>query len=233
VLSFVNLAGAFLALTTLGSIEPWTDAQFVGMFGLIETGLGLAFLFAPNAWRLPVAEADTRRPVRLAASTLLIPHWLAAARAFGGLVMLAYAAGVEGAGLATLGMVPVVLLIATSFLAFAVAAARIGVARPDLDVFWVSIRRPGHEPQELPGMSITGVIVQFISNIGIFPAIELLSPGVLYQPEIGPSAAVLAATAAAAAISAAIAFAAWQGRIAWRAPREQEREAERELAAEA
>ena len=231
-LSFVNLAGAFITLTAFGGIDPWTDAQFVGLFGTIEAGVGLAFLFAPNVWRLPVAEANTpRTDVRLAASTILIPHWLAAAKVLAGVMMIGYAAAVEGVGPATAGLIIEVVLIGLAFLAFAVAAARLGVERPDLDVVFVSLRRPRHEPVELPGLSLTGVAVQFVSNIGIFPAVELLSPDILYQPEIGPSPEMLLWTALIAAVAVVTALAAWHGRFSWRAPREQQREAEAELTA--
>jgi hypothetical protein len=232
VLSFVNLVGAFITLTAFGSLDEWTNPQFVGLFGTIEAGVGLAFLFAPNVWRLPVAEANTpRSDVRLAASTILIPHWLAAAKMLGGVLMMGYAGAVEGVGPATAGLVAEVALIGIGFLAFAVAAARLGVGRPDLDVVFVSLRRPGREPTELPGISLTGVGVQFVSNIGIFPAVELLSPEILYQPEFGPSADLLLWTTLIAGTSVAVALVAWHGRLAWHAPREQQREAEAELTA--
>jgi len=232
VLSFVNLIGAFVALSLLGGIEPWTNRQFVGLFGLIELSMGLAYLFAPNAWRLPVAEANTpRTDIRLAASTVLIPHWIALAKALGGAVMLAYAA-IEGIGPATLGLPLAVFFIAIAFLALSVAVARLGVARPDLDVFFVTVRRPGGKEHELPGFTITGMSMQLLSNFGVFPAVELLKPSALYQPELGPSPELLLATGAAAALLCAIAWFSWRGRITMRAPREQEREAERELSAQ-
>jgi hypothetical protein len=231
-LSFVNLAGAFLTLTAFGGIDPWTDAQFVGLFGTIEAGVGISFLFAPNVWRLPVAEANTpRTDVRLAASTIFIPHWLAAAKALGGMLMMGYAAGVEGVSLGTFGMLLELSLIAAAFLAFAVAMARVGVERPDLDVVFVTLRRPGHEPADLPGITLTGVMVQLISNVGIFPAVELLSPGALFRPELGPSSGLILWTGLIAGVFVALAVAAWYGRLAWRAPREQQREAEAELTA--
>jgi hypothetical protein len=234
VLSFVNLVGTFVALSLLSGIEPWTDRQFVGLFGFIELGVGLAYLFAPNAWRLPVAEANTpRTDIRLAASTVLIPHWIAVAKALGGAIMLGYAAIGEGVGLATLGLPLAVLFLAISFLALSVAVARLGVARPDLDVFFVTIRRPGGTAYELPGFTITGMSMQLLSNFGVFPAVELLKPTALYQPELGPSPGLLLALGVAAGLLCAVAWLAWRGRITVRAPREQEREAERELAAKA
>ena len=144
VLSFVNLIGGFVALSLLGGLEPWTDKQFVGIFGLIELSVGIGYLFAPDMWALLVAEANTsdRTTIRLAASTILIPHWIAVAKTLGGAVMLGYAA-TEGVGLATLGLPLAVLFITVGFLALSVIVARIGVARPDLDVIFVTIRRPG------------------------------------------------------------------------------------------
>jgi hypothetical protein len=231
-LSFVNLAGAFLALSLLGGIRPWTDAQFVGLFGLVEAALGLGYLFAPNAWRLPVAEANTpdRTAVRLAASTQLVPHWAALAKVAGGLAMLAYAAAREGVSPATLGVIPEIALIAIAFLAVTVAVARIGVARPGLDVFFVTVRRPGHEPRDLPGLTASGLVVQLLSTMAIFPLVEVLEPGALFQPELAPSAAMLGVTLAAALTASAVAVAAWWGRMSWAAPDAQQQEAERELA---
>lgn len=232
-LSFVNLAGAFLALSMLGGLEPWTKSQFVGFFGLIEAGLGLGFVFAPNVWRLPVAEANTssRTAIRLAASTVFIPHWLAFAKVFGGAVMLVYAGAAEGVTLASFGVVVEVLLIAVAFLAIVTATARIGVAYPSMDVFFVTIRRPGNKAHELPGLTISGIIIQTLANIGVFPAVQLTEPSAFYRPELGPSLGTLAATFAIAAVFTGIALAAWYGRITWRAPRSQQKEAEAELSA--
>jgi hypothetical protein len=231
VLSFVNLIGAFVALSVLGGIEPWTDRQFVGLFGLIELSMGLAYLFAPNVWRLPVAEANTKRTdVRLAASTILIPHWIAAAKVIGGAIMLGYGA-TEGIGPATLGLPFAVLFVAAGFLALSVAVSRLGVARPDLDVFFITVRRPGGRAYELPGFTVTGMSMQLLSNFGVFPAVEILKPGSLYRPEIGPSPEMLLVTGAAAVVLSVIAWFAWRGRITTRAPGEQEREVEKELAA--
>jgi hypothetical protein len=233
VLSFANLIGAFVALSLLGGLEPWTDRQFVGLFGLIELGMGIAYLFAPNIWRLPVAEANTpRTDVRLTASTVLIPHWIALAKALGGALMVGYAA-TEGIGPATLGLPLAVLLVALAFFALSVALARLGVARPDLDVFFVTVRRPGGKEYELPGFTITGMSMQLLSNFGVFPGVELLEPSALYRPELGPSPELLLTTGVAAGVLCAVAWLVWWGRITVRAPREQEREAEKELAAKA
>jgi hypothetical protein len=232
VLSFVNLAGAFVTLTALGGIEPWTSLQFVGLFGAMETALGLAYLFAPNAWRLPVAEANTpdRTQVRLAASTLLIPHWLAAAKTVGGIAMIIYAGASEGFDAGSILLPVSILSIAVAILGLTVAIARLGAARPDLDVFFLVIRRPRREEWELPGLSVTGIAMQLLSNFGIFPAVKLLQPDALFQPQIAPSSGLVLGSVAAAAAGCLLAALAWRGRTAWHAPAEQEREAEAELA---
>jgi hypothetical protein len=231
VLSFVNLIGAFVALSVLGGIDPWTDRQFVGLFGLIELSMGLSYFFAPNVWRLPVAEANTpRTDVRLAASTIFIPHWIAAAKAGGGAIMLGYGA-TEGLGPATIGLPFAVFFVTGAFLALSVAFSRLGVARPEFDVFFVTVRRPGGKAYELPGFTVTGMSMQLLSNFGVFPAVEILKPSALYRPEIGPSPEFLLVTGVACVVITAIAWLVWRGRITARAPREQEREAANELAA--
>ena len=227
-LSFVNLAGAFLAILAIGGLGEWTGRQFIGFFGMLELATGIAFIFGPNIWRLPVAEANTgdRTRVRFAASTILIPHWGAGAKSLAGLAMLAYAAADAGIGPATAGLPVLVLLVVLGVLALSAAAARFGVARPDLDVIQMVIRRPNHEDQELPGISITGMIIQLVINIGAFPAVKILSPSVFYRPEIGPSPELLAVELAITAVAMLVAWLIWRDRLAWRAPREQQREAE-------
>ena len=231
-LSFVNLAGALLAISALGGLEPWSDRQFIGLFGFVELSIGLAYTVAPNVWRLPVAEANTsdRTKIRVAVSTLLIPHWIAAANLLGGVVMLTYAAIGEGLVPASLGLPFAVAFISGGFLALCLMAARLGVARPDLDVFFIVLKRPAHEDQELPGLSFSGVVMQALSNLGVFPTVALTSPAIFYRPEIGPSPVFLLVTGLASALFAALAWLCWRGRITWRAPREQQREAEKELA---
>jgi hypothetical protein len=234
-LSFVNLAGALLAISALGGLEPWSDRQFIGLFGFVELSIGIAYLVAPNIWRLPVAEANTgdRTTIKLAASTLLIPHWIAAAKLLSGILMLTYAAVGEGVGPAVAGLPLAVAFISGGFLALCLVVARLGVARPDLDVFFIVVKRPAHKDHELPGLSLGGVIMQALSNLGVFPAAALTSPRIFYRPEIGPSPEFLLVTGLAFALLAAVAWLCWRGRITWRAPREQQREAERELAAKA
>jgi len=227
-LSFVNLLGAFLALLALGGLGRWTGWQFIGFFGMLEVATGLAFVFGPNVWRLPVAEANTseRTAIRFAASTILIPHWAAGAKCIAGVAMLIFAATRAGIGPATVALAPLVMLIAAAVLALSAAVARLGVARPDLDVLQLVLKRPGRTDMELPGISIGALLIQLLINIGAFPAVKVLPPTILYQPEIGPSLALLVTSSVAAFISVLIALLAWRGRLCWRAPIGQQREAE-------
>ena len=75
--------------------------------------------------------------------------------------------------------------------------------------------------------------MQAISNLGVFPTVALTSPAIFYRPEIGPSPGFLLVTGLAFALASTLAWLCWHNRITWRAPREQQREAERELAAKA
>src|SRR5439155_12939658 len=195
------------AISALVGLESWSDRQFIGLFGFVELSIGLAYLIAPNIWRLPVAEANTsdRTKIRLAASTLLIPHWVAAAKLLSGVTMLTYAAAGEGVGSAGLGLPFAVAFISSGFLALCLIAARLGVARPDLDVFFIIVRRPAHKDQELPSLSFSGVLMQALSNLGVFPTVALTSPAIFYRPEIGPAPLFLLVAGLASAFFAALA----------------------------
>src|SRR5688500_3351871 len=93
-LSFVNLVGISLTVTAIGGLGEWGRWQFAGLFGAVEAASGLASVILPNIWRLPVAElqTDSKTRVKLAASTMLIPHWGGLARTLAGGVLLAGAA---------------------------------------------------------------------------------------------------------------------------------------------
>ena len=229
-LSFVNLVGAFLALATLGGLGEWTRWQFIGLFGLVETAMGLAFIIGPNIWRLPVAEGNTspRTRVRLAASALLMPHWAAVAKAGAGAGMLLAAAVHEGVSPATPAVLLVIAALLVAVLGLSLVFARLGVARPDLDVVAFTLHRPGQPDRKYPGISFGGTFVQLIVNIGVFPAVKVLPPTLLYQPEVAPSLEFVGYTGGLAVALAAAGLLAWWGRISVRAPREQQREAEAE-----
>ena len=226
-LSFVNLVGVIVTVTALGGVAPWSRWQFVGMYGVLEVGSGLANVISPNVWRLPVAELQTSRrtDVALAASAMLLPHWGGLARAGAGLVLIALAAWQEGVGLATVGLVPFVLALAFAILALSAVLAWLGVARPDIDVVQFVVRW-GLREKELPPISIGASVLQFVLAIATIPAVKIFPPSVLYQPEIGPSTGALLAMFGASAALGGIAFLLWSGRIEWRAPAEQQREAE-------
>jgi hypothetical protein len=226
-LSFLNLAGVILTVAALGGVAPWTRWQFIGLFGLIEMASGLANVITPNIWRLPVAELQTseRTEVRFAASTLLLPHWGGLARCAAGLVCLILAAWQEGVGPATVGLVPLLLALASIVVAVSAVLAWAGVERPDVDVVQFVVRWGGKE-RELPPLSIGASVLQFFLGIATIPAVKLLPPSALYQPELGPSAEALLISFAVSAALAALVYALWSDRIDVRAPSEQQREAE-------
>jgi hypothetical protein len=229
VLSFVNLIGVFVTVAALGGLAPWSRWQFVGMFGAIEAASGLANVLSPNIWRLPVAELQTseRTAVRLAASALLLPHWGGLARCAAGLVLLALAGWQEGFGLVTAALVPFLLALGWSILAISALLARAGVRRPDVDVVQFVVRW-GLREKEFPPLSIGASVFQFLLAIATIPAVKLLPPTVLYQPEIGPSPGALLIVLAASAGLAVLVYAVWSDRIELTAPAEQQREAEEE-----
>jgi hypothetical protein len=226
-LSFLNLVGLIVTTTALGGLAPWSRWQFVGIFGAIETASGLANVLSPNVWRLPVAELQTSRrtEVKLAASALLLPHWGGLARCAAGLVCLGLAAWQAGLAPASAGIVPFVLALAWTVLAISALLARAGVARPDLDVVQFVVRWGGRE-RELRPLSIGAAVVQFLLSVATIPAVKLLPPSVLYQPELAPSPAALLVSLALAGVFFLLVYLFWFGRIDWRAPAEQQREAE-------
>lgn len=226
-LSFLNLAGVIVTVAALGGVEPWTRWQFIGLFGLIEMASGLANVITPNIWRLPVAELQTskRTEVKLAASTVLLPHWGGLARSAAGLVCLALAGWHEGVGPATAALVPFALALAWIVLAVSAALAWAGVERPDVDVVQFVIRW-GRKDRELPPISIGASVLQFLLGIATIPAVKLLPPSVLYQPEIGPSAKAVVISIVVSAALAVLVYALWSDRIDIKAPSEQQREAE-------
>jgi hypothetical protein len=226
-LSFVNLVGVIVTATALGGVTPWSRWQFVGMYGVLEVANGLANIISPNIWHLPVSELRTSRrtDVTLAASAMLLPHWGGLARSVAGLVLIALTALEEGVGPATAGLLPFILALAFAILALSAVLAWLGVSRPDLDVVQFVVRW-GLREKEVPPISIGASVLQFILAIATIPIVKIFPPSVLYQPEIGPSAAGLLATLGVSVVLAGLACLLWSGRIEWRAPAEQQREAE-------
>jgi hypothetical protein len=226
-LSFLNLIGVIFTATALGGVAPWSRWQFIGAFGVLEAASGLANVISPNIWRLPIAELQTSQStdVKMAASALLLPHWGGLARCGAGLVCLAIAAWQEGLGPASAGLVPFMLALAWSILAISTVLARAGVARPDIDVVQVVVRW-GRREKEIPPVSISASVFQFLLSITTIPVAKLLPPSVLYQPEIGPSLDALLFALALSAVLVALVYFLWSGRIEWKAAAEQQREAE-------
>jgi hypothetical protein len=226
-LSFLNLVGVGITVAALGGLAPWSRWQFVGLFGAIETASGLANVFSPNVWRLPVAELQTseRTEVKLAASALLLPHWGGLARATAGVVCLGIAAWDAGLGPASVGLVPFLLAAAWVVVGVSAALARAGVSRPDVDVVQFVVRW-GRREKELPPISIGASLLQFLLAIATIPAVKLLPPTVLYQPELAPSARALLISLGVSAALAVLVYVLWSGRVDLTAPPEQQREAE-------
>jgi hypothetical protein len=226
-LTFVNLIGVLVTAAAVGGVEPWSRWQFIGLFGVLETASGLANVISPNIWRLPIAELQTseRTDVKLAASALMLPHWGGLARSAAGLVCMALAASQEGLGAASVALVPFVLALAWSILAISAVVARAGVAWPDIDVMQLVVRW-GRREKELAPISIGASVFQFVLSIATLPAVKLLPPSVLYQPEIGPSATALFVVVVASLALLAVVYLLWRRRIQLKASAEQQREAE-------
>ena len=226
-LSFVNLVGLIVTVTALGGLAPWSRWEFVGAFGLLEAGSGLANVISPNIWRLPVAQLQTssRTDVKLAASALRIPHWGGLARFVAGAVCLAVAGWQEGVGGATVGLPLLVLAVAWAVLAISALLARAGVARPDLDVIQFVVRWGGRD-REPPPLSIGAALIQFLLSIATLPAVKLLAPSVLFRPELGPSPGALLVAGAGSLLLLVLVVVAWSGRIERNASPGQQREAE-------
>ena len=226
-LSLLNLVGLLFTVTAIGGLEKWSRWQFIGLFGLMETAGGLATIIMPNLWHLPVAEQqiEGKRQVKLAVSTLIIPHWGGAARAIAGLLLLVLAAWKEGFGAASAGLLPLILFLSGMMLCLSAVVARLGVAWPHLDVVQIVINW-NRKAQSLRPISMGASLVQFLLSVATIPAVQLLSPGSLYQPELGPSPTALLATALGALALAFLVFALWWPRVDWRAPPAQQREVE-------
>jgi len=228
-LSVVNLFGVFLTLLALGGLGEWTGTQFIGLFGLVEVATGAAFIIGPNIWHLPVSEARLARSpveVQFAASTIFIPHWAGGVKGIAGFAFVCYAIGREGFGVATLGLPLIIVAVCAAAVGVSMVFARLGVARPDIDVYEIVVRRPTHPDYALPGISLGAAVVQLTLNIGTFPTVKILPPTAFYQPEFGPSPETLLWALAGGAALLGLGVAAWWGRLSWRAPAPQQEEAE-------
>jgi hypothetical protein len=86
--------------------------------------------------------------------------------------------------------------------------------------------RWGKREQEAPPVSIGASVLQFLLSIATIPAVKLLPPSVLYQPELGPSRAAMLVALIVSVVLLSLVWLLWAGRIELRAPAEQQREAE-------
>jgi hypothetical protein len=138
---------------------------------------------------------------------------------------MALAAWHEGIAPVTVLLIPFVLALAWLVLALSAVFARLGVAYPELDVVQFVVRL-GRNEKELEPISIGASVLQFVLSIATLPIAKLLPPSVLYQPAYGPSASALLLAFVTSAVATAVTYLIWAGRVAVRAPREQQREAE-------
>jgi multisubunit Na+/H+ antiporter MnhB subunit len=120
---------------------------------------------------------------------------------------------------------PFILALAWSILALSAVLAWAGVARPDIDVVQFVVRW-GRRENEVPPISIGASVLQFVLSIATIPAVKLLPPSVLYQPEIGPSVKALLVTFVGTVALTVLVYVLWSDRIEVNAPTEQQREAE-------
>ncbi|MGE3076248.1 MAG: hypothetical protein AB7N24_10240 [Dehalococcoidia bacterium] len=227
-ISAMNLLGLFLTILVIGGLGSWSRVQFVGAFGVFELGTAFAFIVAPNVWRLPVLEAETsnRTNIKLALSVIAIPHWAGGAKALAGLAMVVFAARSEGISPATVGIVPLIVCTNVFVVAVSAMAARWGVARVDLDVLQIVVRRPRHRDLEIPGISIVSSVVQIVLGAFTLPVVKIAPPSVLFRPELAPSNSFLVVMALAATASVLGTVMVWWGRLALNAEPAQQRKAE-------
>jgi hypothetical protein len=138
---------------------------------------------------------------------------------------MAVAAWHEGLTPASVALVPFIAALAVLILAISVALARLALLRPDRDVVGIAIRWGG-KVREVPPLSLSASVLQFLLSIATLPAAKLLAPSVFYQPQLAPSAEALVVVLVASVLLGLLAYFLWWGRISMTAPREQQREAE-------
>lgn len=217
-----------MGLTAVGlnALGEWTLWQFVGLFGVIEAGSGLANVVTPNLWAMPVLEQETsaRTKTVLALETLGLAHWGGLARTLAGIVMIAVAGQHEGFAATSVLLLPMILVIALLQIGLSAVIARGGVALHRYDVLQVTLNWYREIP--VPPISLSASMLQFVLSLITLPAISILRPGVLYQPELAPASDAVIILTGVTLLTVIAGLAAWYPRIAVRAPREQQQEAE-------
>jgi hypothetical protein len=226
--SFINFAGLLLSALSLKALGDWTTWQFAGMFGIIEASQGLASIVQPNIWHLPVVELEKsdRTRTKLAWSTIFLPHWGGAARAFAGTVIIVASAVHHGDVQATAVLIVLlVIVLAALWVNVTMLVARLGVAHAGTDVVQLLVKWRG-ETHELKPLSIGASLLQFALGIMTLPIANTLSSNALYDPGIRLEPLVLIGTLIVTAAASALNLFLWRGRFAMRAPREQQVEVE-------
>lgn len=225
IFSFVSFGAVMLSLASVGELGNWTEWQFVGLFGVIEFAAGLAAIVAPNVWRLPVAQVRLQREnVELAASTTLMPHWTSSGRVLAGSVMIVAAAIHAGVRVDTLLLLPFLVLLAIMLVEVATLFAYAGVRRPDVDVIQLAVYRDGKEIR-LPPLSIGASTLHVLINMAAIPVVYVVSPALLFAPEMRIAPSLLAVAAVVAFALALTVTIVWRHRLAWEASPAQQREA--------
>ena len=208
----------------------WSNWQFLGLYGVIEASVGLAAIIAPNVWRLPVAQLNTNEStdVELSASTTFIPHWSGVGRSIAGISMIVIAAAHEGVAVSSISLLP--FLMAMAFSVFAVSAmfAYAGVTHTDFDVIQIVFRH-GSKESALPAFSLGASIMHLLINVLAMPIVILISPGILFKPEMSIGAIGLVAALLLSAALGLVGTYLWRKRISWKAPRAQQVEAEKAI----
>jgi hypothetical protein len=225
-ITFLNLAGMTLTAIGLNALGDWTIWQFVGLFGVVEAASGIANIVTPNLWAMPVLEQETSNRTRtvLALETLKLAHWGGLARTLAGVVMIAVAGYHEGVSAQSALLLPLIVVVAWLEIVLSAVMARGGVAWHKYDVLKVTL--DWYDRIEVPPISLSASALQFILSLVTIPAISVLAAGVLFQPELAPSAEGLLWLSAFTLVCTVVALATWFPRISVRAPREQQQEAE-------
>jgi hypothetical protein len=175
---------------------------------------------------MPIVEQETSRRTRsvLALKTLTLAHWGGLARSLAGVAIFIAAGWHEGFSPASALILPLCILIAWLQIALSAILARLGVIFYRYDVLQVTLN--WHRQIDLPPLSLSASALQFCLGLITIPAISVLRPGALYQPEIGPPLDGLAFLTAAAAVTTIAALGAWYPHIRIHASQEQQQEAE-------
>jgi ABC-type uncharacterized transport system permease subunit len=213
ILAFVTLAGLLLTLQGITGFGEWTAWQFAGLFGLLELGAGIGNIVAPNFWRLPVTHGwPGRRGARIARQEVLEPHGSALGRIAAGAAILAAAAGHEGVAAGTVLVLPLALCLGLMVLALSALVARVAIARPDVDVVQIVLRRKGRQV-EVPPLSLGASLLQLALTVVAIPLVRLMPASALYSGSLEPAPEALGGAVVTSLLLSTAAALAWRGRL--------------------